>query len=681
MPKYLVILESPGKIEKFLHCLPKDYEVIASYGHVYDLPEKKLSVDIKKDFEPTFEVIPGKEDVAEKIKKSAKGKDTIYIMTDADFEGFGLGYNIYRFILKDHKNVRRATTIAINKKDILEGIEKSVDINDTINIVDAYETRRILDRLCGYRTSFITQQSTGGKSAGRVQSAGLRVLAEREKEIKNFVPIIYWPVEIELLTKKKEKIVALIKEPKALDIPTEAEALKIISVFKSKPVKVSKYENKNVNISPYPPFTTSTLQQSASSILGFSPDRTMKAAQKCYEAGLTVYHRTDSLNIVPEFISTIRTNIGNNFSKEYLPSSAIFYKTKSKNAQEAHEAIRPTDINTTSCNSLGQDEKKLYELIWKRTVASQMTPAIYERRSAEFTCEKYVLSATGSKEIFDGFRKVWNYSSSEDKFLPDLKVGEIVDVIDTRTEEKKTQPPPHYSEASFIKELEKLGIGRPSTYATIPKTLEARKYISIEKKNIVVTELGINVSDFLIASNFCFIDINFTSQMEDKLDEIANGKLSKLATLKEFWDRLKSDIENAKGVKTQLSATGLKCPKCAALLLKKHSKWGDFYGCSNYGNKEEPCNYTAKIGEHGEIVEKVIKEKNYSNFKCDNCGKKLLIRVSKKGNEILGCEDFAKNKNCAGFYDVKTGEKIVFKKKKFFKKFGKKKNDEESEEN
>jgi len=678
MAKYLVILESPGKISKVSHCLSKDYEVVASYGHVLDLPEKKLSVDIKKDFEPTFEILPGKEDVAKKIEKCAKGKEIIYIMTDLDFEGHGLGYNIYRFLLKDHKNVRRATTGSINKTDILKAIENSVNINDIIDIVDAYETRRILDRLVGYRTSWPTQQATGGKSAGRVQSAGLRVLSEREKEIKNFVPVIYWPVEIDLLTKKKDKIVALIKEPKALDIHTEADALKIISVFKNKPVKVSKYEVKNVNVSPYPPFTTSTLQQAASSILGFSPDRTMKTAQKLYEAGVQTYHRTDSQNIVPDFILSIRTHIGSNFSKDYLPSSAIFYKTKSKNAQEAHEAIRPTDIVTTSCNSLGQDEKKLYELIYKRTVASQMTPAIYERRSVEFICEKYILSATGSKEIFDGFRKVWDYGSSEDKFLPDLKVGEVVDVIDARTEEKKTQPPSHYSEASFIKELEKLGIGRPSTYATIPKTLEARKYISLEKKNIVVTDLGINVSDFLIASNFCFIDINFTSQLEDKLDDIANGKVSKLATLKEFWERLKSDIDNSKGVKTKLSETGLKCPKCKAPLMKKHSKWGDFYGCSNYGNKETPCDYTAKIGKDGEIVEKVVKEKNYSNFNCENCGKKLVIHMSKKGNEILGCEDFAKDKKCSGFYDVKTGEKIVFKKKSF-KKFGgkKKKNGEE----
>jgi len=666
MSKKLILIESPGKINSFKKYLSSDYEVLASYGHVFDLPESKLSVNIKKDFEPTFDALPGKDDIIHKISKAAKKADIIYIMTDADTEGYGLGFNLYRFIFPDHKNVKRAVSCEINKKEIDKGLKNAQGIEDSISIVHAYETRRILDRICGYKTSFLTKQATGGKSAGRTQSAGLRVIVEREKEIKEFIPVIYWPISAELLTDKKEKIFAEIKKPKPLDIPTEAAALKIISVLKNKPIKVSKYDVKEVKANAYPPFTTSTLQQSASVILGFSPDRTMKAAQGLYQSSAITYHRTDSLNIGPEFMSALRSHISDNYNKEYLPSSTIFYKTKSKSAQEAHEAIRPTDVKTASWTSGGIDEKKLYDLIWKRTVASQMAPARYERRNSEFSCEKYILSASGSKELFDGFRKVWTYGGSEDKYLPDLSMGEIVDIIDVKTEEHKTQPPPRYSEASFIKELEKVGVGRPATYATIPKTLINRGYIEIgKKKRILATDLGIKVCDFLIAADFCFIDIKFTAGLEDKLDDIANGKLDKVKALTDFWQRLKKDIENSKAVKKDINKTEYKCPKCGSYLAKKHSKFGDFISCSNYPE----CKGIYTINEDNEPVEKIAKKKEYSDIPCPKCGSKMVKRKSKFG-EFLGCEKYPK---CKSILDMHGNEVKKSSSKKSFKKYKKKK--------
>jgi DNA topoisomerase-1 len=662
MAKYLVIIEAPGKIKKIQSFLGSEFEVVATKGHIKDLPEKELGIDIKNDFTPTYEVYSDKKSLAESITSKAKKSDIVYLFTDLDREGEQIA-NLVSTLLPKGTVYKRIKSNSITKEAVLKAMDNAGDIDE--DLVNAAETRRLIDRLVGYKSSYVVKQSTGGISAGRTQSAGLRILAELEKLIKDFVPVIYWPIEAELLTEKKEKIIAIIKSPKPLDISTKEEADKIIAIFKKGPIKVSSYDVKNVSVKPYGPFTTSSLQQAASSILGFSPDKTMSVAQSLYQAGTITYHRTDSTNIIPEMISNIRSYISDNFDKKYLPNKANIYASKVKNAQEAHEAIRPTDISIKECSGSGYDEAKLYKLIWQRTIAYQMSNAEYERRSVEFSCDKYVLSANGSKELFDGFRKVWDYSSSEDKFLPDLKVGDIVYGLEFKTEERQTSPPSRYSEASFIKELENRGIGRPATFASIPKTLKDRTYIDIKNKSILVTDLGMKVNEFLVTSKFCFVDLDFTQQMEEKLDEISNGKLAKLSVLTEFWTRLKSDLDNAKIVKNQASITNFDCPKCKAKLVKKHSKFGPFLGCSNYGNKEHPCDYVAKIDKEGNPVEKTEekKEVEYSNFKCENCDEKLIVRQGKKG-KYLGCKNFYKEKKCCGFYDATTGEKFVFKKKK-----------------
>ena len=665
MAKYLVIVESPGKTSKIQHFLGNNFNVIASVGHVKDLPKKALGVDIKNDFEPTYETLPDKIDVVKNIISQAKKSDIVYLATDEDREGEQISALI-KSLLPENVETKRITYNSITKEAVLKAIDNPREI-DTY-LVNAAECRRVLDRLVGWKTSFITQQATGGKSAGRVQSPALRVVAEREKEIKEFVPIVYWDIEAELVTKDHKKIVASIKNPKPLDINTEALAKKICESFTKGPVVISKFEKKEANVNPYAPFTTSTMLQAASSVLHWSADRTTKTAQDIYTKGFTTYIRTDSTYVVPEAINSTREMINKDYGKEYLPTKQNFYSNK-PNSQEAHEAIRPTDINIKNINGTA-DENDLYRLIWKRAVSSQMEKAKYMRFTAEFSVEKYILGANGSKCLFDGWRKVWDYGDNEDQILPELNVGEKIEVISIESKKKETQPPSRYSEASFIKKLEDLGIGRPSTYKTIITTLRDRGYIEDQKKALVATELGINVSEFLVKSNFCFADLKFTANMEKDLDEISENKKDKLTVLKEFWDRLKSDIANAQTVKSENSKSEYKCPICKdAFLVKKHSKFGSFYSCENYSKKEDGCTYTAKVGESGEPIEKVKVEIVESDFKCKNCKEKLLVKLSKKGNNYLSCRNWNKDKGCEGFFKM-TGEKMEFK-KKVWKKYKK----------
>lgn len=657
----LVIIEAPGKLKKFRSYLGSDYSVVATVGHISDLPAKGLNVDIKNDFEPTYGVYPEKKDVVKDIKAKAKNADVVYLMTDEDREGEAIAFHVSNILPKGTK-IKRAKTGSITKSAIEKAIADAGDID--MHMVSAYEARRILDRLAGYKTSYVVKQATGGPSAGRTQSAGLRILAEREKEIQNFVPIVYYPIEAELLTKKNEKVVALIKIPKPLDINTKEQADKIIEVLKSDPIQVSKFDKKKQNDNPYPPFTTSTMYQSAASVFGWSTDKTASVAQKLYEAGVITYHRTDSTYVIPEAVNEARTYIQGNFAGDYLPKSANIYKNKA-GAQEAHEACRAVNVSDMTYTSGGAEQAKLYKMIWKRTVASQMTPAQFLRISAEFSCDKYVLSASGSKMLFDGYRAVWDYGASTDKELPEMEVGDPMKLIDVKTERKETQPPPRYNNRSFVKKLEDEGIGRPSTYASIPKTLVARKYIE-SGKNMKVTELGMKVNDFLVTADFCFADIKFTSHMEEGLDQIASNKKSKIDLLTEFWDRLKTDIEKAKGIRAEESKTEFKCPKCEeegreAYLVKRNSRYGAFYSCENF--KKHDCKYKADIGEDEKPVEKVVKKVEPFGMPCPKCGEDMVIRESKYG-KFAGCSGYPKCKTMM----TMEGELIVPKKKKWGKK-------------
>ncbi len=668
MPKYLVIVESPKKTGYIKKYLGKDYEVIASYGHIADLPKKKLSVDIKKDFEPTYAVNSDKKDVVKKIKEKAAKADTVYLMADMDREGEAIAWHISRQLPKSTK-IKRAVTGSITKQAVKDAISNAGDLD--MDMVHSYECRRILDRLCGYKASFPVQQATGGKSAGRVQSAALRILAEREKEIQSFIPQEYWPIEVDLERKNGDRVTATIKVPKPLDIKTGDEANAILDVLKQEKWAVSKYETKEKSTRAYPPFTTSTLYQSASSILGWGSKKTAGVAQSLYEQGSITYIRSDSTYIIPEMVSAMRSTIPVKYGNQYLPAKSNVFSNK-KNAQEAHEAIRATELATESVS--GSDANRLYNIIWKRTVASQVANLVQFVGSAEFECDKYIFGANGSKVVFDGWRKVWSYGNLSDSELPEFVVGEKLKLIDARTEQKFTVPPPRYTESSLTKELEKRGIGRPSTYASIPNTLFSRGYIEKKKNTIYTTEMGVRVSDFLVGSDFCFVDLSFTKTMEDNLDRIANKEIDKLTILDHFWNRLKSDIANAKKKKEEDSKTDYPCPDCDGFLVKKFSKYGAFYSCENRSNKEKKCEYKCQIDSEGKPYEKPKSVLEESDYLCPNCGDALIKRTSKKNWEYLGCRNWASSEKCKGFYDRETGEEIVFKKKKY-NKWGKKKKD------
>lgn len=675
MAKYLVIVESPNKTHKIAKCLGPNYDVIATVGHFRDLPPKSFGVDIKKDFEPTYETTSGKGDVVTNILSKAKKAELVYLATDSDREGEMISFHISQILPKGTKT-KRVRYQELTQKGLEEAFKNATDID--MDLVHAAEARRILDRIVGFKCSYPVKQATGGPSAGRVQSASLRFLAEREKEIRDFVPITYWNIVVELLTKDKQKITANLIKPDKLEINSEDLAKKIVDTLKKGPIKVSLYEKKDANVKPYAPFTTSTLQQAASSFLGWSPKKTMQVAQTLFEQALITYHRTDSCFINPDFVGDMRKTAQQDYGCQYVPSSPIQYSS-SKNAQEAHEAIRPTEISNRMGGS--GDGSKLYKMIWKRVVASQMTDAIYIRSKAEFKCSEYVLSVTGSSCKFDGWRKCWDYGSNDDYIVPELKVGDIVDLIDSSMTEEQTKPPSRYSEASCIKNMEKLGIGRPATFANTIETLKDRNYINIEKKSIHVTDLGVRATDFMVSVNFCFIDLGFTATMEEDLDRVARAEEKKLCVLTNFYKTIQEDLKRCKGVKEEQNKTDFPCPDCEkkgvkSVLVKKFSKFGPFFSCGKYSKKDDGCTYTAQVGEDDKPKQKEKKEKELSGKKCPKCKANLVIRHGRFG-DFLGCEKFPK---CQGIYDMDGTEKVKKAKKWGKKNWGKKKKDDENDE-
>ena len=673
MAKYLFIIESPGKLKKISSFLGKEYKILATFGHISDLAKKNMGVNLKKDFEPTYEISADKKDVVNEIIKEAKKAEMVYIATDKDREGSGICKSIVN-ILPSGIQYKRVVYGSITKDVILSAIENAGSVDE--NMVNSYECRRILDRVAGWKTSFVTQQATGGKSAGRVQSAGLRILAEREAEIKSFIPKEYWPIEVTLERKNGEQFIAYIKVPDKLEISNKEASDLILKNIKKGKWKVSKFETNEKSSKPYPPFTTSTLYQAASSILNWDSKKTAFVAQKLYENSNLTYIRSDSTFIIPEVIEEFRSFSRTKYGCNYLPSNPNTFAS-SKNAQEAHEAIRIVHVNDESISS-ELDNQKLYTVVWKRSVASQISDMKQFVSKVEITCCDYIFSASGSKIIFDGWTKVWDYGNYDNSELPIMKEGELLTLIDVKTEQKFTSPPPRYSEASFIKELEKRGIGRPSTYKTIVEVLKDRAYVNVEKRMFHVTEMGERVNNFLVGANICFSDLNFSASLEEDLDRIANNETTKLSVLGHFWERLQSDLQNAKTQKDTESHSGHPCPKCHdGELLKKFSKFGAFYACSNRTNKENMCDYKCSIGENLEPVEQVKKVLEESEFTCPNCGEKLIKRTSKKNWEYLSCKNWKNDKKCEGFLSKDTGEKIVFKKKKFFKKYKKKNTEEE----
>ncbi len=645
--KNLVIVESPTKARTIKNFLGKDYTIIASKGHIRDLPKSSFGIKIDEGrFVPEYRVARDHSKLVKEIKDLAKKADNIYIATDEDREGEAIGYHIAKAIGKDPETLPRIVFHEITKNAIKNALSNPKKL-DTKSI-DAQQTRRLLDRIVGYKLSpLLGSKIQKGLSAGRVQSSTLKIVVDREKEIRAFVKEEFWSIDALFDKTVESSLVEFDKQKiEKMTIKNGDRAKEITNRLKDESFKVASIDKKERKSSPNPPFMTSTLQQSASSMLGFSPKKTMMLAQKLYEGvkthkgimGIITYMRTDSLNVAKEAIESAREFIEDEFGEKYLPVKPNLYKSKSKGAQEAHEAIRPTIMDFTpqiAKKYLENDELKLYTLIYNRFIASQMTPAVFESQTIVFESKSGKFKATGRKLLFDGFYKVYG-NSDKDKLLPNLKEGEIASLDDIKANQHFTEPPPRYSEASLIKKLESLGIGRPSTYAPTISTLVAREYIKIEKKQIIPTDIAFTVVELLEKHFPAIVDSSFTSNMEETLDLIAEGKKEWQKVLWEFYEPFMKQIEEGKkNIKSQKIAipTGEMCPECGSELVKRKGRYGEFISCSAFPK----CKYTKNLGK----TEK--KEPLKLDVPCPECGGDIIERFSRRG-KFYGCSNYPKCK-------------------------------------
>jgi len=648
MGKNLIIVESPAKARTIKNFLGKDFEVIASKGHIRDLPKSSFGIKIEEGkFEPQYRVDKEHSSVVKQIKDLAKKSETIYIATDEDREGEAIGYHIAKAIGKEPGKLPRIVFHEITKSAIKKALESPRTID--MDRVNAQQARRLLDRIVGYKLSpLLSSKIQRGLSAGRVQSAALKLVVDREREIKAFVPQEYWTIEA-VFNKNIDSLLVEFQGEKIekLSIKHQDEAKKIVDTLKDEEFKVAKIEKKQRITKSPAPFMTSTLQQAASSQLGFSPKKTMMIAQKLYEGvqtdkgitGVITYMRTDSLNIAKEAIEAAREKIQKSFGKSYLPEKPKTYATKSKGAQEAHEAIRPTMIDFTpqkATNYLNSDELKLYTLIYNRFLASQAKDAVFETQTIYFASKDSSFKASGRRLVFDGFYKILGGSEKE-KLLPELKVGEVAKLSNIEAIQHFTEPPSRYSEASLIKKLESLGIGRPSTYAPTIALLQARDYIKVEKKQIIPTDIAFKVIEVLEKHFPNIVDSSFTAKMEEELDKIAENKKDWQKVLWEFYEPFISQIEKGKKeIKSQKIAIpiGRKCPECGAELVKRKGRFGEFIACSAFPK----CKYTEQINKNEEKKEEISEEI------CEKCDSPMVIKRGPRG-EFLACSAYPKCKN------------------------------------
>ncbi|MCZ6134591.1 type I DNA topoisomerase [Campylobacter ureolyticus] len=645
--KNLVIVESPAKAKTIKKFLGKDYDVIASVGHIRDLPKTTFGIKIDGNkFEPEYRISSDHSKVVKEIKEKAKKAEKIYLATDEDREGEAIAYHIAMAIGKDPLSLPRIVFHEITKNAILNAVKnpRTVDMDS----VNAQQARRLLDRIVGYRLSpLLNQKIQKGLSAGRVQSASLKLVVDKEREIKAFKPVEYHSIDaifkedlesefIEFNGKKMEK----------LSVKNEKEAKNIVEICKNETYKIREIESKQRKTNPQPPFMTSTLQQTASSNLSFSPRKTMMIAQSLYEGvntpngGAITYMRTDSLNLSKEAVFQARDLIKKNFGDKYLPKKANIYTTKTKGAQEAHEAIRPTDLSftpQTANQTLPKDEAKLYELIYNRFLASQMTPSLSEIQNVFVSGKKTEFKINGRKVLFDGFYKVYG-ASDKDKILPNLKVGDEMFLQKISSKQNFTEPPARYSEASLIKKLESLGIGRPSTYAPTISLLSSRKYVEVQKRQLIPTEIAFKVIEVLEENFESIVDSKFTSQMEEKLDNVADEKSDWQEILANFYYPFMEKIEDGKkNIKSQKIAIPIdeKCPDCGGELVKRSGRFGEFIACSNFPK----CKYSRNLSTD----KKEKKEPVKIGVKCPKCGGEIVERFSKRG-KFYGCLNYPKCK-------------------------------------
>ncbi len=657
----LLIVESPTKIKSIKKYLGQGYEVMASKGHIRDLPKSKLGVDINNNFEPQYINMAEKKDLIKELKNAVADCDGVYLATDPDREGEAISWHLAQILSLDMNELNRVTFNEITKTGVTNGMKSPRKID--MNLVDAQQARRVLDRIVGYKLSpFLWKKVKGGLSAGRVQTVALKLVVEREREIEKFVAEEYWTVEAKLAAGRKSFIAKLYgdKNGKIDTIPNEQSANEILENLQNAEYQVSEVKKGKRNRQPAPPFITSTLQQEASRKLGFSGQRTMRIAQQLYEGvdvqghgstGLITYMRTDSLRISEEARAAAQGFIAANFGSKYLPQSPRYFKSKN-GAQDAHEAIRPTVIDLTPNMvkaSLTTEQYKLYKLIWERFIASLMAACVQDTVNVDITANGYLFKASGYSVKFDGFTVLYveGKDEAEDKesSLPEMASGDILKLREINPNQHFTQPPSRYVEATLIKALDENGIGRPSTYAPIISNIMNRDYIEREKKALKPTELGKVICDLMVQYFNKIFDVKFTAGLESKLDKIGSGDLNWVETIRDFYGDFDGYYQKAessltgKRVKVPDVESDVICDKCGRKMVVKSSRYGKFLACPGYPE----CKNTKPVPED-EITQP-----------CPKCGDKLVKRISKKGNKFYGCSNYP---NCDfASPGIPTGEK------------------------
>lgn len=661
----LVIVESPAKAKTIEKYLGKNFKVLASFGHVRDLPPKKMGVDVRHGFVPEYEVPDKSKKTVSEIRKAEKSAKELYLATDLDREGEAISWHLLEAlgIKQDESKVKRITFSEITKSALERAMKHPRKID--MDLVDAQQARRVLDRLVGYKLSpLLWRKVKSGLSAGRVQSVTVRLIVEREEEIKKFKPEEYWVIAA-ILSKENDdfKFKAILIEEsgkpiKKLDVKNKKQAGDIKKRLESAKYKVLSVEKKDLERKPSAPFTTSTLQMEASRKLSFSAKQTMMLAQKLYEAGHITYMRTDSTNLSQDAVKEIRKVILKEYGNKYLPEGAQTYQTKTKRAQEAHEAIRPTNFTFGEVSSDGR-EQRLYELIWKRTIASQMKEALIEIIEAKIqasTREKHIFLAKGESVKFDGFIRAYTEGSDDDVeesgTIPKLEEKESLDFHNLETTQKFTEPPKRYSEATLVKKLESLGIGRPSTYAPTMSTIVDRGYVVLEERFFKPNEIGKIVNDLLVEHFPDIVDYKFTAKMEDDLDDIAAGDKDWVPVIEEFYkpfaaELQEKDKELEKKDFIKPEKTNEKCPECKKPLVIKIGKFGKFMACTGYPECKFSKPVTTKEDKKSSVINedgKAEKLQEVEGEKCEKCGGKMVLKEGRFG-KFLACNNYPKCKN------------------------------------
>ncbi len=673
MAKSLIIVESPAKARTLQKYLGKTFTVKASVGHIRDLPVKTLGVDIEHDFSPKYVTIRGKGKIISDLKSAAEKAEEIYLAPDPDREGEAIAHHIAEILAPAEKPIRRVLFHELTKKAILAAIEQATEVNQ--NRFEAQQARRILDRLVGYQISpLLWDKVRRGLSAGRVQSVAVRMVCEREEAIAAFVSEEYWSIHATLSGKLPPAFVAQLDKVQAKKIDNKknkigsaAEAEKIVAALQRASFQVADIEKKKKKRNPSPPFITSTMQMEANRKLRFSAKKTMTLAQRLYEgidlgaegpAGLITYMRTDSTRINNEALAEARDYINNSFGAQFLPESANIFKT-SKSAQDAHEAIRPTDVSKTPeslAPYLEKDMLALYTLIWKRFVACQMAPAEYDQTTITLETPGFTFKTVGTIMRFQGFMTLYEESvdegnpteaaSQENGALPDLKKGDTLQATAIEPRQHFTQPPPRYTEATLVKALEENGVGRPSTYASILSTIQEKEYVLLEQRKFMPTDLGKLVNELLVAHFPDVLDIEFTASMEEKLDEVEAGKSRWLTILKEFYGPFSKTLEQAreemKSVKKTAIPTELPCPLCAGKMVIKWGRNGEFLACENYPQCKHTQDFTRD--ENGTILPTAREQPEESSEVCEKCGQPMVYKHGRFG-KFLACSGYPKCKN------------------------------------